>query len=149
VEVGLWRPFPTLSGGIPRRVVARDLDGDGKPDIIVAPRTGDSVIVLKNTSVTPGFSFVSGATYCLKAMSSPSALLLEDLTGGRVSRAGDSQLHGLVGVGVHWQQRWRVLGTKEHYRWQSGLGAGRWRRKRRWQKRPGGAELFGALGVGY
>ncbi len=78
---GFMAPIPYTVGRNPTAVVARDLDGDGKPDIIVAPRTGDNVIVLKNTSVTPGFSFVNGATYSLKAMSSPSALLLEDLTG--------------------------------------------------------------------
>ena len=78
---GFMPPVTFTVGRNPTAVVARDLDGDGKPDIVVAPRTGDLVYLLKNTSVTPSFSFATGATYSLKAMSAPSALLLEDLTG--------------------------------------------------------------------
>lgn len=78
---GFMAPVTFAIGRNPTAVVARDLDGDGKHDVIVAPRTGDSVFVLRNISVTPGFAFTSMATYSLKAGSSPSGLLLEDLTG--------------------------------------------------------------------
>jgi len=78
---GFMTPQTFTVGRNPTAVVTRDLDGDGKPDIVMAPRTGDSVIILRNTSVTPGFSFTVGATYSLKALSAPSALLLDDLTG--------------------------------------------------------------------
>ncbi len=68
-------------GRNPTALVSRDLDGDGKTDLVMAPRTGDSVYVLRNTSVSPSISFVTGATYGLKAGSAPSALLLDDFTG--------------------------------------------------------------------
>lgn len=68
-------------GRNPTAIASRDLDGDGKPDIVLAPRTGDTVYVLRNTSVTPGIAFVTGATYNLKTGSAPSALLLDDVTG--------------------------------------------------------------------
>lgn len=78
---GFMAPVTFAIGRNPTAVVTRDLDGDGKPDVILAPRTGDSVFVLRNISVTPGFAFTNMATYPLKAGSAPSALLFEDLTG--------------------------------------------------------------------
>jgi hypothetical protein len=77
---GFLAPVTFAIGRNPTAVVTRDFDGDGKPDLILAPRTGDSVFVLRNISVTPGFAFTNMATYPLKTGSAPSALLLEDLT---------------------------------------------------------------------
>ncbi|HNK46016.1 MAG TPA: FG-GAP-like repeat-containing protein [Pseudomonadota bacterium] len=78
---GFMSPVTFTVGRNPTAIASRDLDGDGKPDIVMAPRTGDTVYVLRNTSVTPGIAFTTGATYNLKASSAPSALLLDDLTG--------------------------------------------------------------------
>ena len=77
---GFMAPVTFAVGRNPTAVVTHDFDGDGKPDLILAPRTGDTVFVLRNISVTPGFAFTSMATYPLKTGSAPSALLLEDLT---------------------------------------------------------------------
>lgn len=62
----------------PVGVVARDLSGDGKAELIVAVRTTGQAQVLNNTTTTTA-SFTLGATYALGQ--SPAALLLAELTG--------------------------------------------------------------------
>ena len=44
--------FPT--GGLPRNVATADVDGDGKPDLIVTSGSLDNIGVLRNTTTTTG-----------------------------------------------------------------------------------------------
>ncbi len=78
---GFGLPVTFSVGRNPTSLAAKDLTGDGKPDVVMAPRTGDVVYVLANTSNASGVSFASGTPYALKANSAPSALVLQDLTG--------------------------------------------------------------------
>lgn len=57
---------PLVTGSQPYAVVAGDLDGDNRPDLVTANRSGNSVTALRNTSSSgnpgfaPGLDFVAG-----------------------------------------------------------------------------------------
>jgi len=78
---GFATPVTFSVGRNPSGVAARDLNADGKPDVVMAPRTTDSVYVLTNTTTASGISFSTGTPLPLLTNSSPSALLLQDITG--------------------------------------------------------------------
>jgi hypothetical protein len=63
----------------PTGIVARDLTGDGKAELIVAVRTSSQAQVLNNTTAGATAAFTLGAAYALGA--SPAALVLAELTG--------------------------------------------------------------------
>ncbi|MFO0574702.1 MAG: FG-GAP-like repeat-containing protein [Polyangia bacterium] len=63
----------------PTGIVARDLNGDGKAELIVGVRTTSQAQVLNNTTAGATASFTLGTTYALGT--SPAALLLAELTG--------------------------------------------------------------------
>ena len=68
------------AGNFPRFVVIRDMDGDGKPDLVVANERSNNVSVLRNTAVPGGFvpsSFATKADFA--AGSSPSGVAVGDV----------------------------------------------------------------------
>ncbi|HXF10900.1 MAG TPA: LamG-like jellyroll fold domain-containing protein, partial [Desulfuromonadaceae bacterium] len=71
-------------GSQPRGVAIRDLDGDGKPELITANWGGDSISVLRNVgtagSITSS-SFAPATAFATPAGSSPQNVMVADLNG--------------------------------------------------------------------
>jgi len=52
-----------VTGALPFRTVTSDLDGDGKPDVIVVNQNANTISVYKNTSIGQSVSFASTLDY--------------------------------------------------------------------------------------
>ena len=70
--------YSTVGGSSPLSVAADDVNGDGKPDIVVANNGADNVGVLLNRG---NGSFLAQITYTTGGGSSPYAVALEDVNG--------------------------------------------------------------------
>ncbi|MFK7960304.1 MAG: FG-GAP repeat domain-containing protein [Phycisphaerales bacterium] len=51
-------PFPSTVTGVRRKATVADFNGDGRPDMFLASQSAGRVVVLRNTSVEGGMSFV-------------------------------------------------------------------------------------------
>ena len=71
--------IPTGSG--PQFICNADLDGDGKPDLIVANGDGNSVTVFHNTSTAGSVSFTQVASYTMGGTGYPIGVAAGDLDG--------------------------------------------------------------------
>jgi len=72
-------PVDIATGSSPASIVVQDMDGDGKPDILVSNLLGNTVSVLRNTSTTGSLSFaakvdITGSAY-------PFGFVVTDLDG--------------------------------------------------------------------
>ncbi|MES2778198.1 MAG: FG-GAP-like repeat-containing protein [Bacteroidota bacterium] len=77
---GLFKPKQDLStGSIPYSSRNTDIDGDGKPDIVVANQSGNSVSVIRNTSVAGVGSFAAKLDFA--TASSPYTVAVGDIDG--------------------------------------------------------------------
>lgn len=72
-------PTPFQVARTPTGVVARDLNGDNKAEVILSVRTTGQAHVMTNSSLGTSIAFGTGPMYQLGTM--PSALALADLTG--------------------------------------------------------------------
>jgi hypothetical protein len=72
-------PINVLSGDAPSNVYTGDLDGDGKPDILLGNFFGSTVSVLQNTSTPGNFSFDTKKDYSVGG--SPGDVAMADLDG--------------------------------------------------------------------
>lgn len=68
-----------ITGGAPRSVAIGDIDGDGKPDLVVTNYSTNSVSVLRNTSVSGSIAFASGVNF--STGSNPDKVAIGDLDG--------------------------------------------------------------------
>lgn len=71
---------PFITGTVPYRVAMGDLDGDGKPDLVVSNNTDGTISVLRNTSVSGTIdagSFAAKVDYSVGA--SPQGIRISDL----------------------------------------------------------------------
>ncbi len=69
--------FPT--GSLPHSVAIGDIDGDGKPDLVVANTNGNTVSVLRNTSTNGTISFSLNVDF--STGSRPTSVAIGDLDG--------------------------------------------------------------------
>ena len=67
------------TGGSPYNVVTGDIDGDGKPDLVVANNSSASVSILRNTTTTSTISLATKIDFATS--SQPYNVSLEDLDG--------------------------------------------------------------------
>jgi hypothetical protein len=78
----LGSPVNFAAGGSPRHVTLRDLDGDGKLDIIIAKGTGSSCSILRNISTGAGITTASFDTRLdLPAITGSYNIAVGDLNG--------------------------------------------------------------------
>lgn len=71
--------FTTAS--TPRGIAVGDIDGDGKPDLVIACQYGHGISILKNTSTTGNISFASKTDFGTGANSYPQSVAIGDLDG--------------------------------------------------------------------
>lgn len=74
--------YQATSGNRPQFLAADDVDGDGRPDIISANFSANSVSVIRNTNTTAGtFSFASNIDFPVAFGSDPADIATTDLDG--------------------------------------------------------------------
>jgi trimeric autotransporter adhesin len=69
------------TGSLPSSIAAADLNGDGKPDLVVANKGSDSVSVLFNTTVPGAASSSFAPSQAFGAGAAPSSVAIADLDG--------------------------------------------------------------------
>ncbi|MCU0323328.1 MAG: FG-GAP-like repeat-containing protein, partial [Chitinophagaceae bacterium] len=69
------------TGNNPSAVAIGDMDGDGKPELVVANSSSNSVSVLRNTSTFGSIAFANKVDFTTGTGSSPQALAIGDLDG--------------------------------------------------------------------
>ena len=111
--------YPTVSNMAPQSVITADMNGDNKPDIIVANSGWDNIGVYLNTA---NGMFADGITYPTGYGSSPCSLVAVDLN-------GDSTLdiivanHGTDNIGVLLNMGGNLLFTRQTI-YSTGLNSG-------------------------
>ncbi|MEO6150286.1 MAG: FG-GAP-like repeat-containing protein [Mucilaginibacter sp.] len=73
-------PFNLAGGGKPLATVAADIDGNGKPDLVVLNGTGNSLIIYRNIGAKgklAAASFAAGVTFATGT--NPSSVIVKDL----------------------------------------------------------------------
>jgi hypothetical protein len=61
-----FAPLDTLTSGFsPFGIISGDIDGDGKPDLIVSNRGNDDVVIFRNTSTLDSISFNTNIRYVI------------------------------------------------------------------------------------
>jgi hypothetical protein len=77
--VGRNESAPLITGAQPFSVVAGDLDGDGRPDLVSANRAGNNVTALRNTSSSGAPSFA--ADLDVSVGTGPKSVAVDDIDG--------------------------------------------------------------------
>lgn len=94
-------------------VAVGDLDGDGKPDLIVASVNSVSIFVFKNTSTAQSVSFASGISYFAGR---PERVSIGDLSGDGKPEIVIADFNGLVSVFKNESSNGNIsLGSKMDY----------------------------------
>jgi gliding motility-associated-like protein len=74
----------TINGSNPKRVIIKDLDLDGKPDLVVSDQVTNKIYLIENTSTGGTLSFNNNITELIvENARSTSGLEVEDLNGDR------------------------------------------------------------------
>lgn len=68
-----------IGGSAMRGIAVRDLDGDGRPEVVTANQNGNNISIFKNTSSRGNISFVAKVDFA--ADSGPQAIAIGDLDG--------------------------------------------------------------------
>jgi len=79
---GSFSPMPDVpTGGGPQSIFAMDMDGDGKPDLVVADGDANTIQIFRNTSTTGHISFTLAVNTVLPTGYYPIGISAGDLDG--------------------------------------------------------------------
>ncbi len=73
----------TLAGRKIKRTEIADLDGDGKPEVVVSDQGGNTITLLKNQSTIASIAFAPPQTLAVTGAASTDGLIVEDMDGDR------------------------------------------------------------------
>lgn len=88
-------PLSYAAGVNPWAVAAGDLDGDGKPEIVVANQNSNTISILRNTSTSGNISFAARVDL---SIDKPNTIAIGDLDGDSKPEIAVTSWNGFAGV---------------------------------------------------